>query len=367
MAYKRRSLVILLRAFLALILGVGTYGLWMHTALRDHPWQLEFWADTLAGNCRTAMGAPAFRLELATLATQLSDAKQCLADVQGTWIIRRDYTPCVEKLLHSSLIALRIRWNEDIRFQTQKTRLDAALKTLAREIEEDTSAKPGTVRNYSQFQARTLLDSARNLAALGQTESALVAVLRARAAWAQSETFIASELSRFYDDELRSLWEKQAQNLLNWTVKTRRPAILVDKLEHRCFYVNNGRVERSYVANLGRNWFRNKAQEQDASTPEGEYKVTQKFPSTAFGWALLLDYPNASDWKRFNAMKKDGQIANGARIGSGIEIHGGGRSNSDWTDGCVSLENAEMADLFRKAYVGMPVTIVGTSSVGDKH
>jgi hypothetical protein len=76
---------------------------------------------------------------------------------------------------------------------------------------------------------------------------------------------------------------------------------------------------------------------------------------------LLLDYPNAADRRRFNSMKKTGEIEMRARIGGNIEIHGGGRVASDWTDGCISLEDSDMADLYREAYTGMPVTIVGTS------
>jgi murein L,D-transpeptidase YafK len=107
-----------------------------------------------------------------------------------------------------------------------------------------------------------------------------------------------------------------------------------------------------------------KLQEHDASTPEGEYRIKSKLRSGTFGWALLLDYPNAADRARFNALKKRGTISAQARIGGNIEIHGGGGRHSDWTDGCVSLENLEMADLYKRAYVGMPVTIVGTSRLG---
>ena len=208
------------------------------------------------------------------------------------------------------------------------------------------------------------METARNLLALGQTESALVATMRARAAWDRSENSISEELARFHDAGNRAQWEKAAQDLLRWTRRTARTAILVDKLEHRCLLLVGGRVERAYVANLGRNWYRLKSQEHDASTPEGEYKIKGKVRSGSFGQALLLDYPNAADRARFNALKRTGAIPVRARIGGNIEIHGGGRRNSDWTDGCVSLENPEMADLFKRAYPGMPVTIVGTSSLG---
>jgi hypothetical protein len=363
MAYGKRGVVVLFWALPILIAGVGTYGLWVNMALRDRPWQLEFRTDALAGKCRTGPSALAFRPEIASLNAHIDGAKKCLSDVDGMWPARRDYTSCVQRLLETSLLAQRIRWDQEIRASGVKARLAAALQVLESEMKADAGPQTGTVRNYSQFQARTLLESARNLAAMGQAESALVAAMKAQASWAQSEIFVAAELARFYDEPLRARWEKLAQDLLTWTARNRRSAILVDKLEHRCLLLSNGRVAQSYAVNLGRNWFRNKVQEQDASTPEGEYEITRKFASTAFGQALLLNYPTAAERQRFNALRKSGQIPARARIGGGIEIHGGGRPSSDWTDGCVSLDNREMAELYRKAYVGMPVTIVGTSSV----
>ncbi len=209
-----------------------------------------------------------------------------------------------------------------------------------------------------------LVEAAGNLAALGQTGSAVIEALRAQASWGQNEDFVAAELARFYDSQRLEQWEKEARSLLHWTKQTGRSAILVDKLEHRCLLLTGGRVEKTYAANLGRNWYRIKVQEHDASTPEGAYTIKRKFRSGNYGWALLLDYPNPADRQRFESMKKSGALVAHARIGGNIEIHGGGRLNSDWTDGCVSLENSDMAELFKQAYVGMPVTIVGTSRLG---
>ena len=39
------------------ILGVAAYALWLHTALRDRPWQLESYVDTLLARCATNAGA----------------------------------------------------------------------------------------------------------------------------------------------------------------------------------------------------------------------------------------------------------------------------------------------------------------------
>jgi L,D-peptidoglycan transpeptidase YkuD (ErfK/YbiS/YcfS/YnhG family) len=360
----KRRIIGLSAAVLVLALGMGIYEFWLHMALRDHPWQLESFLDILAADCRTGPGTSVFSEELRALTAQVNEAKFCLTQTNETWAVGRDFTPCFNRLLRASLTALRIRKLKWQRLQEEKARLNLFLKTLEFELNSDAFAKQTgakfEIRHVAQSQARTFLEEARNLAALGRTESALIAVLRARTAWGLSETFRAAELSRFYQPENLALWDTQAQDMLRWTRQSGRSAILVDKLEHRCYLLADGRVEKSYGANLGRNWHRDKVQELDASTPEGEYKIKRKFRSATFGWALLLDYPNASDRQRFNSMKKAGEITARARIGGNIEIHGRGRLNSDWTDGCVSLEDIDMADLYKHAYPGMPVAIVGT-------
>ncbi len=355
-------------ALAIMLIGVGAYEWWLNTAMRDHPWLLESYAGLLLGDCRTGPGASVYRKDLDALAAQMSEAKLCLLFQDETWFVRRDFTPCVQKLLSTSLDALRIRLQESARFQDEKSRLDVLLRSLALEVDSETSAlKAGTrfeVRNYSHTRAETLLQVARDLAANGQVESALTEAMSANVAWAQNRDFVETELARFSDSSYLAQWERSAQALLRWTKQTGRSAILVNKLEHRCLLLINGRIEKSYVVNLGINWYRTKVREMDLSTPEGDYRIKGKARSGRFGYSLQLDYPNAADWQRFANLKRTGEIPARARIGGNIEIHGGGRANSDWTEGCVSLENTDMAELYTRAYVGMPVTIVGTSSVG---
>jgi L,D-peptidoglycan transpeptidase YkuD (ErfK/YbiS/YcfS/YnhG family) len=362
MALKWKQAIVGLSA--VLLIGMGAYELWLNAALRTRPWQLESYVNVLAGDCRTGPGASIFANELNKLTAQINDAKLCLLFADEAWAVNRDFTPCVQKLLEASLNAHRILLDEAIRVQDVRSRLSVFLKTLALEVDGEARArKAGTrfeVRNYAHTRAETLLAGAQDLAAHGQIESALIEALRARSAWAENEDFVEAELARFNDSGHLAQWEKAAQDLLVWTKQANRSAILVDKLDHRCLLLTGGRIEKSYIANLGINWYRMKVQEHDSSTPEGEYKIKGKFRSASFGWALLLDYPNAADRRRFSSMKKAGQISARAGIGGNIEIHGGGRANSDWTEGCVSLENADMAELYARAYVGMPVTIVGT-------
>ncbi len=363
---SRRNLWILsLIVVVAVSVGAGAHELWVHAALRDRPWHLEFYLDSLVAECRTAPGAYAFSDQMRVLDGLVATTDQHLAQKEGSWALLRDYAPCVNELLSASLAAQHLKLCETARFHDERDRLEVLLRTL----DEDLNPGAGGARrapklevtNFSQSRARILLAQARSLRANGQVESALEAALRASVAWRQGEDSKTAELARFYDPQERLAWDRQARELLNWTKRSGRPAMLVDKMEHRCLLLAGGRVEKSYTANLGRRWYRMKLQEHDASTPEGEYRIKRKFRSGSFGWALLLDYPNDNDRRRFSAMKREGLLPPNARIGGNIEIHGHGRFNSDWTDGCMSLVDGDMADLYRYAYSGMPVTIVGTS------
>ena len=81
--------------------------------------------------------------------------------------------------------------------------------------------------------------------------------------------------------------------------------------------------------------------------------------------SLLLNYPNEEDWQRFDQAKRERFISSGSRIGGLIMIHGEGRKNVDWTQGCVALLNRDMDALFSWTEVGTPVTIVGRDSSPD--
>ena len=80
---------------------------------------------------------------------------------------------------------------------------------------------------------------------------------------------------------------------------------------------------------------------------------------TQFYRALLLDYPNQDDRRRFLSERKMGKIPMLRGIGGQIEIHGVENELMAQTLGCVMLENVQMAALFDRVDAGTPVTIVG--------
>lgn len=157
------------------------------------------------------------------------------------------------------------------------------------------------------------------------------------------------------------LWKKHASQAISMS-KGGRKVILVDKYGHRCLVYQSGRIIKQFNAEFGINWMGHKRRSGDKATPEGIYRITKKKAggSTKFHRALLLNYPNDEDRKRFALDKKKGLIASGAGIGGLIEIHGMGGKGIDWTDGCVALRNSDMDALYRLVGTGTPVVIVGS-------
>jgi murein L,D-transpeptidase YafK len=147
--------------------------------------------------------------------------------------------------------------------------------------------------------------------------------------------------------------------------------IVVMKSKRRLDLYSDGAVVRSYKIGLGLNPIPDKVREGDRATPEGDFYVFTKNNKSAFYLSLGISYPNAEDAERG---LRDGLISPAVRdvvvkainrkatppqhtaLGGDIYIHGNGAS-SDWTWGCVALENEDIRELFDAVLVGTPVTI----------
>jgi len=170
--------------------------------------------------------------------------------------------------------------------------------------------------------------------------------------------------ARYADASLVANWRRMVNETVAWSRTTGGTAIIVLKENHRVDLYDNGRVIRSYNADMGYRSVNDKRRSGDAATPEGRYRVTAKKPGSTYYKALALDYPNAEDRAEFDRARRLGRIPRGASLGGLIEIHGDGGRGKDWTKGCVALANNDMDDLFRRAGVGTPVTIVGGDGQG---
>jgi murein L,D-transpeptidase YafK len=127
--------------------------------------------------------------------------------------------------------------------------------------------------------------------------------------------------------------------------------IRIDKTKHRLELRSGDDVIRSYRVAIGSGGSGPKQYEGDAVTPVGTYRVSGRIKGL-FHEFLVVSYPNAEDIQRFAELKRKGEVPAGRGVGLGIGIHGVGNpefqtthKSSDWTLGCVALDDAEIDEV----------------------
>jgi len=172
---------------------------------------------------------------------------------------------------------------------------------------------------------------------------------------------LSSELGRYADRDQISRWQQMANSTITWSRIHRTSAIVINKADRVLTLYRNGKKVLSYSVRLGFNGIREKQYRGDGATPEGRYRVTSKGGQgqAQVYQALVLDYPNEDDRRRYQLGRKTGQIQASRDIGGQIEIHGVENELMAQSLGCVMLDNAQMALLYDRVAKGTPVTIVG--------
>lgn len=186
----------------------------------------------------------------------------------------------------------------------------------------------------------------------------------------QSETVSRSEVNPTPDTKTSGAAETaQAREPLRLPLVS--PRIVVSKGARRLELYSDGRVVRAYRVGLGKNPVDDKERARDYRTPEGDFYVCVKNAASKFYLSLGLSYPNREDAERG---LRDGLITRATRdrivaaideglrppwdtaLGGEIFIHGSG-SASDWTWGCVALDDADIKELFDAVPMKTPVSI----------
>ena len=127
--------------------------------------------------------------------------------------------------------------------------------------------------------------------------------------------------------------------------------IRIQKGAHRLDLVAADKVVKSYRVAIGPGGAGPKRMEGDRVTPVGTYRVSGRIKGLFHNF-LVVSYPNADDVRRYGELKRRGEIPAGRGIGNGIGIHGTGRKEwsgvhkeSDWTLGCIALDDAEIDEI----------------------
>ena len=134
--------------------------------------------------------------------------------------------------------------------------------------------------------------------------------------------------------------------------------ILIVKSAHTMTLLSGGKMLKTYKVALGGAPVGPKRVEGDHKTPEGNYVIDAKNAHSRFHLALHISYPSAADTETARKL--------GARPGGAIMIHGLAGSfaylgplhrQTDWTDGCIAVTNAEIEEVWRLVPVGTRVEI----------
>ena len=134
--------------------------------------------------------------------------------------------------------------------------------------------------------------------------------------------------------------------------KGKKPTIIVVHKSSRKLSTYRGLTPlKTYNIVLGSDPYNDKLCQGDRCTPEGVYKVKAKYPHPKWAYFIWLDYPNTQNWLKFSRAKQAGKLPPEADIGGQIGIHGTednlkNLQGENWTQGCVSLTNKDMGDLF---------------------
>jgi L,D-transpeptidase catalytic domain len=313
---------------------------------------------TLAPHARYGLASDSIRL-----------AREGLLDVESvvrrTWVPPFDspaWEPQLERAVDNARIAAWVIMRQRA---AEREEAEAWIDSAAASLRDARGTGLHNVHfavETSLKRAQVALDEARRLF---QASEYSIATEKAREA-----ADLAGELppetkalfARFSDPENLRKWREWARAGIEESRRTGKPALLVDKRAQMAVLWTKGRPARGFEVELGYNGLARKLRSGDGATPEGLYRVLKKKGrgNTKFYKALLLDYPNAEDKRRFREAKANGEVQKHIGIESLIEVHGEGGRGENWTDGCVAVANDDMDFLFQKLAVGSPVVIVGS-------
>jgi murein L,D-transpeptidase YafK len=140
--------------------------------------------------------------------------------------------------------------------------------------------------------------------------------------------------------------------------------VRIDKSDHKLEVVVGTRVLKTYRVALGIGGVGPKQYEGDMTTPVGRYHVTTRF-RPLYHQFIGVSYPNDEDRARYGELKRKGKVPEGRGVGHGIGIHGVGsrkltgiHKESDWTHGCIAMDDDEIDEFGRLVPEGTPIDIV---------
>lgn len=140
---------------------------------------------------------------------------------------------------------------------------------------------------------------------------------------------------------------------------------MADKSDYLLSVLHDKLIIKQYPVVLGRNPVDDKAYEGDHCTPEGTFKVQQKYEHEKWSRFIWFDYPNEISVQKHQEAKEAGLVPADRGSGGQAGIHGVLPHNDfliryriNWTAGSVSLKNRDVEDFYPLVFNVMVVRIV---------
>jgi len=291
-----------------------------------------------------------------------SSARDLYARERSRMVWFRDYQPIVQSFAQVIDSGKKLQLDIQAEKTKQSSGIDSTAKTLQkrikllRELSETLKDRRLAMRKLTQADLR--VEEAVRLAATDRCKEACQRLEEARIDIDAVVKTITPLVSRYADRQQVAQWRAQVNKAVTDSKQSGSDLIVINKIDRQLTLYRKGTAVRNYDAGFGFNFLADKLYSGDKATPEGAYKIVKKLDQSRYYKALLIDYPNEEDQRRFDLAKKRKQIPRNAGIGNLIEIHGGG--GNSMTNGCISLNDNHIVDLFKQVEVGTPVVIVGT-------
>jgi len=140
--------------------------------------------------------------------------------------------------------------------------------------------------------------------------------------------------------------------------------IIIDKTKYELTVVDGDGWLATYPVVFGNNDLADKMMDGDRETPEGLFTLVNKSVHEKWDRMLMIDYPTQADSIKFMERKQHGLIPDSVNMGGGIGIHGVATNEDykvdqyqNWTDGCISMKNEDVEELYNIVPVGTKVFI----------
>ena len=298
-------------------------------------------------------------------------ADECYKHAMNLWrqenkknILNRDYSDVTKNTIQSKIYADKAYSSAIVDKRNLKDKLDVQISDLKDQVKKlqplfNILPIPSDIAKQNS-QGQLLLFEAERTFKKGRYKDIEGKLVYAEKNIQNSYHFATQMLNDYFT--MFPQWVRLAEQARYNSKKNNSYAILVDKFSRECYVYYKGDLKNKFDIELGKNWIGKKLYSGDQATPEGQYFVVSKRDSrkTKYYKALLLNYPNDEDKVRFKNGKDNGTLEMSSKIGNLIEIHGEGGKGTDWTNGCIALENRDMDKLFKIIEENTPVTIVGS-------